>query len=913
MSVSVQCSAGRKTTNLAGVGLEQQVPHGYATAEQAANGSARTWLLVMLIGCTLTVATACDQLKVEQTPSFEEVRALHRGGEVAVALQCYRALSEEGHVGAQNALGEMYFKGDGVPKDEAEAIRWALLAAEQGDTDLLMDFANAYSQGPALDGLNEGVPKDETEGMRLRLLAAQHGDEGAQRSISQDYFHGRGRYSAEPQRFVMAYAWLDTASAALDVSTEDRSEIVDMMSGDEIELALQRSRSYRSEYVKAAARCGDGKQVRATISETEGTTVGSRVTLMFEFDCAVPQPGATGRFMKRTATGTSSTSVVMDGTTTIQGPSLGDLLGGLMRSSMRQMAMAIVPYEVVSADGDKVVVRLTGREAPGIGSAMGASVALPDPGSEVILTLDMGDGPEDGPEVVAGEAVDAETGTITLALDGEPPQLDFTRGADAVSFNILGHTMEGLLRYDADNGLVGGVAQRWEISDTTATFWLRPEARWSNGEPVTAHDFVFAWRKVLDPRNASEYAFLFYGLKNAEAVNRGELPLESLGANALDEKTLEVHLQRPVPYFDKLVAFATYNPINEAFYESRLGRYGADAEDLLYNGPFKIARWVHGASIRLEKNPQYWNAGRIRLNAIDYAYFTTDPSAIINLFQDNKTAVAALVAENLDDALQRGWKINRFSDGTVFFMEFNHREDRLTRNYHLRRAIQAVNDSPELVYRVIKLPWNLPGASLFPVWLKGVDGYFRQEYPLADPPPDDELGRRHLATAMNELGLPEPPTLVMLTGDSPSATKQAEYYQNLYKQTLGIDIRIDARKFMQRLAKMAAGDFDIVMAGWGPDYDDPMTFADRFASWNENNRGRFASAELDAAVDVARSSADPKTRMDAMARVQRILFDEAAIVVNYERGSAYVSHPRLKGIVRRAVGTDPDYTGAWIE
>jgi len=513
----------------------------------------------------------------------------------------------------------------------------------------------------------------------------------------------------------------------------------------------------------------------------------------------------------------------------------------------------------------------------------------------------------------AGEAVDAVTGTITLSLGGEPPQLDSTRGTDAVSFNILGHTMEGLLRYDADNRLVGGVAERWVIDDATATFRLRPQARWSNGEPITAHDFVFAWRKVLDPLNASEYAFILYGLKNAEAVNRGEMPLESLGVFAVDDRTLEVHLERPVPYFDKLVAFATYNPINEAFYRSREGRYAADADDLLFNGPFTIASWVHGASIRLEKNPHYWNADRIRLNAIDYAYFTTDSNAIINLFKDGKTALAGLVAENLNDALQRRWHIQRFSDGAVFFMEFNHREDRLTRNYHLRRAIQAVNDSPELVYRIIKLPGNLPGASLFPVWLKGVDGYFRQEYPLTDPPPDDDLGRRHLATAIDELGLDGPPTLVMLIGDSPTAKKQAEYYQNVYKQKLGIDIRIDAQIFKQRLAKMTAGDFDIVMAGWGPDYDDPMTFADLFASWNENNRGRYSNPELDEAVDVARSSSDTATRMDAMAKVQQILYDDAVIVVNYERGSVYVSHPRLKGIVRRAVGTDPDYTGAWIE
>ena len=138
---------------------------------------------------------------------------------------------------------------------------------------------------------------------------------------------------------------------------------------------------------------------------------------------------------------------------------------------------------------------------------------------------------------------------------------------------------------------MGGVAERWVIDDATATFRLRPQARWSNGEPITAHDFVFAWRKVLDPLNASEYAFILYGLKNAEAVNRGEMPLESLGVFAVDDRTLEVHLERPVPYFDKLVAFATYNPINEAFYRSREGRYAADADDLLFNGPFTIASW----------------------------------------------------------------------------------------------------------------------------------------------------------------------------------------------------------------------------------------------------------------------------------------------------------------------------------
>ena len=512
----------------------------------------------------------------------------------------------------------------------------------------------------------------------------------------------------------------------------------------------------------------------------------------------------------------------------------------------------------------------------------------------------------------AGEAVDLASGTVTLTLSQEPPQMDSTRGTDQVSFRILGHVMEGLLRYDENDRLVGAMAERWRIGERDATFWLRPDAVWSNGEPVTAHDFVFAWRKVVEPDNASQYAFILYGIKNAEAVNSGDLPVQELAVRAVDDRTLEVEFERPVPFFDKLTAFATYNPINEAFYESTNGRYGADADELLYNGPFVISSWVHGASLRLEKNPNYWDAGRIRLNAIDHAYITTDANAVLNLYKDDKVALAALNSENLDDALRQRWEIERFSSGSVYFLELNHRPERLTSNYHLRKALQAVNDPAELVYRIIKLPGNLPGNSLFPVWLKGVDGYFRQEYPGPEHTPDVTVARQHLARALDELGLESLPPLVMLTGDSPSANKQSEYYQNVFKQKLGIDVKIDRQIFKQRLEKMTAGEFDLVAAGWGPDYDDPMTFADLFASWNENNRGRYSNPALDAQVDIARSSSDAKTRMDAMAQVQQMLYDDAVILVQYESGSVYVAHPRVEGLVRRVVGTDPDYTNAWI-
>ncbi|MCY4075024.1 MAG: peptide ABC transporter substrate-binding protein [Acidobacteria bacterium] len=516
-----------------------------------------------------------------------------------------------------------------------------------------------------------------------------------------------------------------------------------------------------------------------------------------------------------------------------------------------------------------------------------------------------------GGGAAAQRAIDFETRTITLALEQEPPQLDSTRATDAISFRILGHVMEGLLRYDADNRLVPGVAERWEIRPEGATFWLREDAHWSDGQPVTAYDFVFAWRKVVDPDNASQYAYILYPVKNAEAISTRRMPVERLGVRAVGDRLLEVEFERPVAFFDKLVAFETYLPVREDFYGSRDGRYGADATDLLYNGPFALTRWVHGAHVRLEKNPYYWNRDEIWLNVIDMPYVTSDVTATVNLFKDGSIASTGLGPEQLDEAMKLRWDLGRHIDGSVFYIDFNFRPGRPTSNFHLRRALQLVNDPPELVNKVIAVPGYQPGVSLFPGWLTGVDGPLRMEYPPPVVTPDHARARDHLAIARSELG--EIPALVLLADDTPNAVRLAEYYQNLFQRVLGMEIRLDQQIFKQRLEKMELGDFDMVMAGWGPDYADPLTFGDLYASWNGNNRGRYRNAALDAHVQIAQRSLDPRTRMDAFGEIQDILIEDAVQLPAFERGRVYVQTPELKGVVRRAVGVDRDYTYAYLE
>ena len=513
---------------------------------------------------------------------------------------------------------------------------------------------------------------------------------------------------------------------------------------------------------------------------------------------------------------------------------------------------------------------------------------------------------------VEATSIDFDSQTITIALTQEPPQLNGMKATDQVSILILSHIMEGLVRYDRRGNIVPGVATHWELNDKTATFWLRENARWSDDNPVTAHDFVYAWQTALAPATASEYAFILYPLKNAEAINRGKMDPSQLGVFAEDDWTLRIEFDRPTGYFVKLTAFTTYFPVRKEFFESKGDRFAADASDLIYNGPFKLTDWTHSASLKMVKNDFYWDKNSISLNAINADYITADTRARLNLFIDGKIVHTRLDGETYKDALTQRFRIRRFTTGSVFFLEYNHRPTRVTRNLNLRKAIQHVFDPNEMVNKVLATPGNLPGISLFPVWLNGVEDKFRREYPAPITKVDIAKANRYLDAAKRELNLESIPPLVLLVSDSPTAAKQAEYMQGLLRAKLGLDIKIDVQTFKQRLAKMTSGDFDLVNAGWGPDFDDVMTFGDLFASWNLNNRGRYNNPEYDAQVRIAMNSSVPEIRMDAMGELQKIIHKDSVVLPQYEQGVIYLMHPKLKGVVRRVVGADPDYTHARV-
>ena len=516
------------------------------------------------------------------------------------------------------------------------------------------------------------------------------------------------------------------------------------------------------------------------------------------------------------------------------------------------------------------------------------------------------------PLFTAAQAVDYKNQSIVLALSSEPPTLNSLVTTNSVSFFVLGHIMEGLMQYDEHQALVGAVAKRWQLREDGVTFWLRNDARWSDGKPVTAHDFVFAWRKVVDPKTASQYAFIMYPIKNAEQINRGQLAPDQLAVRAVGDYQLDVVFERPTPYFLSLTAFGSYFPVRQDVFEQSPQRYAANPEQMLYNGAFTLQRWVHGAHLTLAKNNYYWNRQAVSLNTIDMPYITADASAVFNLYQDRRVAMSGLDNETANEAMRRGYPMKKTHTGAQYYLGFNFREGRLSANAHIRKAIQAIFDPKVLVNKVLGVPGNVVGESLFPQIVKGVNGRFRDEYPPVKVERGLAIARAHIEKAKQQLALETLPPLVLLAGDSPRAAKEAEYLQYLLQQGLGLELRIDSQMFKQYLEKMRRGEYDIVIAGWGPDFDDAITYGDLFASWNANNRGQYRSDEYDHWVRVAQNSADQTVRMQAMAQLQRIISEDVVIIPTFEAGYLYVQHPQLTGVVRRTFGADPDYRFARV-
>lgn len=507
------------------------------------------------------------------------------------------------------------------------------------------------------------------------------------------------------------------------------------------------------------------------------------------------------------------------------------------------------------------------------------------------------------------QSVFPDAGRVVLSLETEPPNLDSTLSSDTTSYQILTMINEGLVRTGRRGEIIPGVAESWDQAPKEITFHLRADAKWSNGDPVTAHDFVYAARRLVDPATgAAGSAFLIETIANAEAIMKGELPPEAIAVAALDDRTLHVELSRPAPYALYLFAYTSLFPLNQAFVEAQGNRYAADAENLLSNGPFVVEKWQHSANLELRKNEQYWDADAIRLNEIDFSYITSDVRALFNLFKTDEIAALEIDRQVMRDAAQTDHRIQKVPQNCLMYIDLNQSEGRPLSNLKLRRAIRLAVDRDRFVNNILALPGIVPLDSIYTETTRTSRRRFIQEYPVPEIRFDVEEARRLVTEAKQEMGVDEIPPIVLITREQ--REQQAEFIQSQLNGALGLDVRVDIQTFKQYLAKMDNRDFDMTSSGFcGGSFSDPIVYAGMFTTDSQFNRNGFSSTRYDELIAITHSTADQAIRARAFDEAQQILFEEAVVIPTHQLSVIYLQHPRLHGIQRYP---DPYFAGGYI-
>ncbi|KHE68063.1 peptide ABC transporter substrate-binding protein, partial [Halobacillus sp. BBL2006] len=287
---------------------------------------------------------------------------------------------------------------------------------------------------------------------------------------------------------------------------------------------------------------------------------------------------------------------------------------------------------------------------------------------------------------------------LRLTEGAEIPSMDSSLTIDAIASQWLGSTKDGLYRLGKDGETEPGIAKDHKVSEDGLvwTFNLREGAKWSNGDAVTAHDFVYAWQRAVDPEIGSEYGpYMMNGvIKNAEAVSKGEKELDELGVKAVDDYTFEVTLEKPTPYFESMTAFGTFLPLNQKFVEEQGDGYAMESDALLSNGPFVMTEWNHGEGWTVEKNEDYWDADQVKLDKIK-VNVVKDTASAVNLYQTDEVDVTNLSSEFVDE-YRSSEEFRVEEEPTVFFLKMN-QENEILSNLHARKAIQMVVDRQSMV------------------------------------------------------------------------------------------------------------------------------------------------------------------------------------------------------------------------
>lgn len=500
--------------------------------------------------------------------------------------------------------------------------------------------------------------------------------------------------------------------------------------------------------------------------------------------------------------------------------------------------------------------------------------------------------------------------TISLNAGMEPTGLNTLTSTYSIEFSLFKHMYENLVTLDDDDNTVPGAAESWDYDEDTLTytFHLRKDGVWTNGDPVTAKDFEFAWSQALNPEVASDYAYFLYFIKNAEKYFNGEVTWDEVGVKVVDDYTLEVTMEQPTPYALFLFSFGTLAPINQRFYEAvGADLYSTEAQYFCTNGPFALTEWSHNDKIVMQKNDAWHGAADVEVEEIDWKIITDANAALSSFLAGDLDMVGLGTGELIKQAEAAGATIQSYTDGTSFYIYFNNNDQYLS-NVNLRRALfNAIDEQKE-----IDTIWqndNEPMTSFTAPGVSATDGtsFAGKVGELYAPSRDQEKAKEYLATALSELGCTVDELSAHLSidcGDSATSIAEASFYQEQWRQVLGIEVTVNSMITKQGSQNRKTGNYVMSITGWGPDYNDPNTFLDLWVTDGGNNQTGFSNERYDELIDLAAKETDLEKRESYFIECEQIIADQLPIGPAFWRAPSYACSDKIKGGMHRSTFQD---------
>ena len=484
-------------------------------------------------------------------------------------------------------------------------------------------------------------------------------------------------------------------------------------------------------------------------------------------------------------------------------------------------------------------------------------------------------------------------GTLNMRNTMEPTSLNTLLATYAYDFTPINAMIECLYRDDENDVPQPAGAETVDISDDKLvyTFHLREDATWSNGDPVVATDYEFAWQQALNPEVASDYAYMLYFIHNAQPYFNGEVEWSEVGVKVIDDYTLEVTLDNPLPYATDLFAFPTLAPINQKFYEEvGADKYATDAEYFCCNGMYELTEWSHNSQIVFQKREDYWNADAVGPDEIVYKIIT-DSQAGLNSYLSREIDYTDLDSgEVVQQAEAAGFEVGVKPARSSYYLIVN-TEDEFMSNQNLRLALAYSIDKQALVDTVYQND-NQPMTSFTPpaiMGAAGADGPSFQEALLEErgemyPGSGDlEKAQEYLQAALEELGCTvDELNLSIDCADDSLRRNCATFLQEQWRQNLGIEnIAVNSMQTKQVSANRQSGDYCMSLGGWSPDYNDAINFLDLWVTDGGNNDSFWSNAEYDELIAQATAEADEEVRQQYLFDAEEILAAEMPIIPLY--------------------------------